>query len=207
MNHVMPLQAIAYFMVVFVNNVQVKILGSFCLGLLHIKISTSYTHCYELVQDKHRAPCSTVINIFDDTSLGLIGLLLRYGHNDFNLILRYHWMVGTVAIVLYMILVPESPKWLFFKEGASSKRGIDALNYIAWMNGSMYRVPACAKLDVLGQAIIDNQANNDEQNKVNYKQLNNTINLTVINEEVKMHQSLLNVTSDRKGSNVAAQET
>lgn len=198
MNLIMPMQIIAYFLVVMANSVTVKSIGSFCLGLMHIKISTSYTHCYELVLDKHRAPCSTVINIVDDTSLAIIGFILRFVHNDLNLVFKYHWIVGSVAIVLYMLIVPESPKWLFFAEGASSKKGIDVLNYIAWFNGSQYRVPNCAKLDIIGQAIMDNQTNINEQNNVYFKQLNNTINLTIINEEVKMHQSILNLTNDQQ---------
>ena len=92
----------------------------------------------------------------DDSSLAIMGVLLKYCCKDLNLIFKCHWMVGSVAIVMYMLIVPESPKWLFFKEGASSQRGIDALNFIAWFNGSKYRVPSCAKLDVIGQAIMDN---------------------------------------------------
>ena len=132
-------------------------MGSFITGFFHIKISNSLTHLYELVQDKYKPMSSTIINVIDDATLLIMGIGLKYFVKDLNEIYKWAFIVGTCGTVLYLFLIPESPKWLFFNEGPDSKRGIDALNYIAWFNGSRYRIPKCAKLDLLGQAIIHNQ--------------------------------------------------
>ena len=152
LQYVMPVQVLAYFLVVFSSDFLLKNLGSFCMGLFHIKLTVCYTYIYEMVQDEHRVLCSTVLNFVDDSSLAVMGCILYFGdHNrDIDLIFQWHWTIGTVAVILQMLLLPESPKWLFYMEGADSKRGIDAINYIAWANGSVYRVPSCAKLDLVG---------------------------------------------------------
>ena len=48
-----------------------------------------------------------------------------------------------------MFIVPESPKWLLIKKGSKSKEAIKVLNYIAWLNGSTYRVPPNTEIDVI----------------------------------------------------------
>ena len=69
-------------------------------------------------------------------------------------------MVGTLALILYLILVPESPRWLFQKKGANSKEGIDVLNYIAKFNGSKKRVPKTAVFDIVGQMVEETMTAN-----------------------------------------------
>lgn len=75
---VMPMQIIAFAMVVFGQDVTTKALGSFFTGYFHIKISNCYTHIYELVQEKHRAISATMISFLDDTTLMIVGLSLKY---------------------------------------------------------------------------------------------------------------------------------
>ena len=41
-------------------------MGSLIAGFFHIKISNSFTHLYELVQDKYKPMSSTIINVIDD---------------------------------------------------------------------------------------------------------------------------------------------
>lgn len=90
--------------------------------------------------------------------------------------------MGTVTTSIYLILIPESPKWLFYAEGPNSKRGKDALNFIAWVNRSKYRVPDCAKLDLLGQAIIDNQSIVNNISVRQFQSINNNLNQTIFND-------------------------
>ena len=59
--------------------------------------------------------------------------------------------MGTLCIIIYLLFIPESPKWLFEKEGTSSKKAITILNYIAWFNNSEYRVPFDAKFEINGK--------------------------------------------------------
>ena len=61
-------------------------------------------------------------------------------------------MVGTVATLVYMLIIPESPRWLFLNN--RHDEGINNLNYIAWFNGSLKRIPLNAQFDFLEQAVI-----------------------------------------------------
>lgn len=141
-------------MAVFGNGIGIKSCGMFIMGLFHIKISNSYTHIYELVHEDHKAMVTTVINTIDDGSIFYIALAV-YFTKDLNQVFVVAWALAFVATVLYLLLIPESPLWLFYNEGPSSKRGIKALNYIAWFNGSKQRVPEDASLDLVSEAIQD----------------------------------------------------
>lgn len=48
-------------------------------------------------------------------------------------------LVGTIAYILSMLLLPESPKWLIYR--GREAEAIDVLNYIAKVNGSEFRFP------------------------------------------------------------------
>ena len=49
------------------------------------------------------------------------------------------YCIQTVAVVLYLLLIPESPRWLLL-QGFRDK-GIDTMNWIAFVNGSNARIP------------------------------------------------------------------
>ena len=83
--------------------------------------------------------------------------MLKFYTRDFDLVLRIYFYFGTSLIIFYLIIIPESPKWLFIKEGSSSKKAIDILNYIAWFNGSDFRVPYNAQFDIIGQVIKERE--------------------------------------------------
>ena len=126
---------------VFGHNIATKSFGSFIAGFFHIKISNSFTHLYELVPDNYRPISSAIINVFDDATFVVFGIFLKYFIKDLNVLFEWTWIIQSIAVMLYLLLIPESPKWLFFFEGPNSKRGIAAMNYIAWFNGSVYRIP------------------------------------------------------------------
>lgn len=84
---------------------------------------------------------ATVINGFDSSCLLIIATLLKFYNRDLDWILRLYFYFGTFLTIIYLIIIPESPKWLFIKEGSNSKQAIEILNYIAWFNGSDFRVP------------------------------------------------------------------
>ena len=47
--------------------------------------------------------------------------------------------VYMVFTIIYILIVPESPRWLFMNE--RHDEGKKVLNYIAWFNGSDRRIP------------------------------------------------------------------
>ena len=60
--------------------------------------------------------------------------------------------VGIVSVCLYLLIVPESPRWLMIQGREAD--AIKSLNYIAWFNGSQRRVPQDGKFDLLDQVLL-----------------------------------------------------
>lgn len=61
---------------------------------------------------------------------------------------------GIVMTILYLLIIPESPRWLF--QNNKHEDGIKVMNYIAWINGSEKRIPPNAKFDLLEEVIQQN---------------------------------------------------
>ena len=62
----------------------------------------------------------------------------QFGYKDVVTFLEMINTVGTLIIFIYLFAGPESPFYLIAK--GDKKGGIDALNYIAWFNGSKNRI-------------------------------------------------------------------
>ena len=93
--------------------------------------------------------------LFDTGSIVIACIFYLYADNKINNLMIYLYILGTVSTLLFMQFIPESPRHLFMKDSKSSK-GIKALNYIAWFNGSNYRVPEDAVMDNTHQVIKEN---------------------------------------------------
>lgn len=64
-------------------------------------------------------------------------------------------LFGSIAVVLYLLLVPETPCWLL--NNGQREEAVHSLNYIAKFNGSSKRIPVNAEFDVVSQAIRQNK--------------------------------------------------
>jgi len=42
---------------------------------------------------------------------------------DMDTVLQVWWLVGSIAAILYLALIPESPRW-YFMQNRNSKEGI-----------------------------------------------------------------------------------
>ena len=69
MKYILPIYSIAHYMTVFPKNLEIRALGLFLQGIFHLKVSLSYTHMLELVEEKNKAMASTLITCFDSASL------------------------------------------------------------------------------------------------------------------------------------------
>ena len=129
--------------------------GFFIQGVLHLKITLSYLYCAELLENKHKDIAMTMISLYDTGTQALICYYLQA--YDYNLVKvnRYFQVFGTIACIIFMFIIPESPRYLFMKD-PQSKKAIDILNYIAWFNGSTKRIPYEAVMDNIYQVIQDN---------------------------------------------------
>jgi len=102
----------------------------------------SYTHMFELSDEKSKAFCGTFLNTLDVLTFTIEGLYFE--HVDRNAIqyLQTVFLLQAVGVALYLILIPESPRWLLLQERQAD--AIDCLNYIASFNMSKKRIPADA---------------------------------------------------------------
>lgn len=133
----------------------VKSAGYFVQGLLHLKITLSYTHMFELVDDDYKSFCATIINAMDGFSFGFTGLALKFVTRDLvSYVEIVYYGLGILTLV-YMAVVPESPRWLFTQ--GRDEEAVEVLNYIGMMNGSNGRIPRDAQFDIVGQAIRQNK--------------------------------------------------
>jgi hypothetical protein len=74
----------------------------------------------ELVQEKDKALCTTTISSFDCCTLVFACLTYLFYEPNEELVNKVAFYIGFLAIVLYFILIPESPKWYFQVQGANS---------------------------------------------------------------------------------------
>jgi hypothetical protein len=74
-----------------------------------------------LLPEKSKFFGATIINGFDSSCLLIIAMLLKFYNRDLDFILRAYFYFGTFLTIIYLIIIPESPKWLFIKEGSNSK--------------------------------------------------------------------------------------
>ena len=146
---------IANFLIIFSPSIVVKKIAFFMFGFLHIKVSISYTHMFELIEAKHHLFCSTIITGMDTLTISVSCIIYKYVTSDMTHFFTIIYIIGVGTCVLYIVLIPESPQWLFMNKGSNSQEAIANLNYIAKFNGSRHRIPSDANFDRLGQYIED----------------------------------------------------
>lgn len=69
MNRVLPFYIFSCYFAIFPKSLEARAFGFFLQGIFHLKISTSYTHILELVEEKDKAMCSTILTGFDSGAL------------------------------------------------------------------------------------------------------------------------------------------
>ena len=102
----------------------------------------SYTHMFELSDEKSKAFCGTFLNILDILTFTIEGLYFEYMDRNAIQYLQTVFLLQAVGVALYLILIPESPRWLLLQERQAD--AINCLNYIASFNMSKKRIPSDA---------------------------------------------------------------
>ena len=67
--------------------------------------------------DRYKTMIPTLINAYDVSTFVVLSLFYKYVEPDTDRILNILYILATVVSVLYLILIPESPKWLLMKKG------------------------------------------------------------------------------------------
>ena len=80
-----------------------------------MKNSICWTQGVELVPDKHKQLIYTLINAWDCSTLLMFSMFYKFIEPNTDRILHYLYIIATIASILYLVLIPESPKWLLMK--------------------------------------------------------------------------------------------
>ena len=140
---------------VFSQSLNVKTFALFCHGVLHVKIMLSYTYMFELVPEDMKSVCATVINAVDGMTMLIIASLMKWVTRDANFVLQVVYVIEGIAVIIFLLIVPESPRWLVSQD--KHAESIKVWNYIAKFNGVKKRIPENCVFNLLGQAIIQNK--------------------------------------------------
>ena len=112
-NCVLPFHLLGNFLTVYGNTAGLKSLGFFIMGVFHLKITLSYTYILELVEETKKPMASTIINAFDSSSNLITCLILLFFTKNEDTVMRGAWFVGLVGYIIFIVICPESPRWLF----------------------------------------------------------------------------------------------
>ena len=145
------------------------------MGIFHLKISLSYTYALEFVPNAWKSTMTTLITAFDSGSPLFACIFFKFFRPDEELLLKIHFWFGFAGCIVFLIFIPESPRWLFLSKGANSAEAINVLNYIAWFNGSSMIIPQDATFDIIGQVLEESNAS---LNMTSLSRLTNTVNQT-----------------------------
>ena len=112
MNLIMPVYIIASSTIVYYPNLYVKGIGYFIQGLLHLKITLSYTYIFELVPEKNKGISATIINFADAITLGVTGITYMFITQDAVKFTQTVNLIESIAVLIFLVIAPESPSWL-----------------------------------------------------------------------------------------------
>jgi hypothetical protein len=144
---------IAMYLAIYDQRIPVKKFGFFLNGFFHIRYSGSIIHSLEMVPDVYKNANFTGLLLFEVSVVFYACLVFYFYSPSIQLVFDIHFILGVGMYLAYCLVVPESPRWLFQRDGPKSKDAINVLNYIAWFNGSSKRIPLDAHFDIIGQVV------------------------------------------------------
>ena len=109
MKILMPVYLIAQYMILFPEDLNIKRIGYFMQGALHIRLTIAISHMNELASPNNKDFSVTVMAMYDSGGLGLASLFLLFVKNDITIVLKGFFTASTTATVIYFLIIPESP--------------------------------------------------------------------------------------------------
>ena len=132
----------AGYLIVFDASFWARLCGFTLYGLAQMKGSLTYVWLAELVPAAYRNTCTVCITCFDASTMAVVGLYFLAISKDWFPLMLFVVILSTISLILAWVFIPETPSW-FISQGRVSD-AIKALNQIAWINGSMKRIPTNA---------------------------------------------------------------
>lgn len=107
----------------------------------------------EFIPESAKDTVTTLIMAYDASNMFFLNFFLLKFSRDIQDCFTFFFLLDCTAFLILILLIPESPHWLFIKKGSNSQRAIQILNYIGSFNGSQTKVPEDAFFDLMGQVI------------------------------------------------------
>lgn len=133
LNFTMPVYLVASLVVVHHQSLVAKGIGFFVQGLLHVKIPVCYTYMFEMAPQSSRVVSTTLISAFDECCFGVFGVALLFWTHDAVKVLQLVNVIESAAVLLFLLVAPESPTWLYNNE--DYLKCSHSLRYVAFANG------------------------------------------------------------------------
>lgn len=100
-------------MLVYSDSLFIKSIGYSICGFFHIRLTLSYTICYELIPDGLKNASSTFINFYDISTMITCCAFLMYVDNNMQHVFELYLTISVCASIIFFLVVPETPRWLF----------------------------------------------------------------------------------------------
>lgn len=127
--------AVLYWAIIFTTDLHHMIGLFFLTGLTQAgKFSMAHVYIQELMPVRQRTSAGTIIQFFDASSLILIALYNRYVSNEWLPFQALGAMITTICFFA-LVIVPESPKWLYSKGRYNEAR--KALGFVLRFNNCL----------------------------------------------------------------------
>ena len=123
---------VAITMLLFIPTIAMRSISLFMIGFFHLKNSSSYVLCFEVMQDKDKATSSTAINAFDGATLIFLGTYFIFIKDWFPYQLVMY-VLQILSFIGFIVFITESPKWLLLK--GRNLEAIEVFNSYASFNG------------------------------------------------------------------------
>jgi MFS family permease len=120
MTFILPLYIVSCYISIFPKTILIKKIGFWMQGLFHLKISLSYTSCIELVPENYKNISSTIISAFDASTITISCLIYKFYTPNQDFVYELMFYIGSIACIMYILIVPESPRWVFMNKGSNS---------------------------------------------------------------------------------------
>ena len=133
----------AQYLLIFVPTFWARYAGFVLFGLSKMKNSVCYVWISELVPIRHKNSALVSLTSFDSGTLGFLCLYFVLASREWFPIMMVTTLLSTLALLILIVVLPESPIWLLQK--GRQQEAIDALNLIGWINGVSKRIPSNAQ--------------------------------------------------------------
>lgn len=82
MLYLLPIVITAMTLIVFGEDMETKGIGYLLSGLMHMRITSCYAHCIELLPEAYKSSATTMINIIDQSTIFFTPLYLSFVDNN-----------------------------------------------------------------------------------------------------------------------------